>query len=94
MLQGRLAATPVPPFTAGLSRSLAAGARWCEPTTVVEVAHGGRGPGGRLRDPAFRGIRDDLHLSDLPAAVPDDATDPVPGRRSPGRPTDPRGRGS
>ncbi|WP_214407460.1 DNA ligase [Pseudonocardia lacus] len=77
VLQGRLAATAVPAFTAGLSRAQAAGARWCEPTTVVEVAHGGRGPGGRLRDPALRGIRDDLHPTDLPPEVPDDAPDPV-----------------
>jgi bifunctional non-homologous end joining protein LigD len=75
VLRGRLVEAPVPPFTAGLSRALSAGARWCGPTTIVEVAHGGRGPGGRLRNPAFRGIRDDLHPADLPAEVPDD----VPG---------------
>jgi bifunctional non-homologous end joining protein LigD len=86
VLQGRLVATPVPPFTTGLSRALAAGARWCEPATVVEVAHGGRGPGGRLRDPAFRGIRDDLHLSDLPPDLPPDPpADPPDGAPHPAR---------
>jgi bifunctional non-homologous end joining protein LigD len=77
VLHGRLVAAPVAPFTAGLSRALSAGVRWCEPTTIVEVAHGGSGPGGRLREPAFRGIRDDLHPSDLPADVPVEA-DHVP----------------
>jgi bifunctional non-homologous end joining protein LigD len=78
VLHGRLAPVAIPPFTAGLSRALAAGARWCEPGTVVEVLHQGRTEGGRLREPVFRGIRDDLRLSDLPTDIPADPPGTAP----------------
>jgi bifunctional non-homologous end joining protein LigD len=72
VLQGRLVPVLQTPFVPAVSRASAAGARWCEPTTVVEVAHRGRTPGGRLAEPVLRGIRDDLDLTDLPADLPVD----------------------
>ena len=72
VLRGRLVDVGMSPFGAGLSRAASSGARWCRPSTVVEVAHHGWSA-GRLRGPAFRGIRDDLGLDDLrddPAARP------------------------
>lgn len=48
------------PFGQSLPRTDAVGAHWCEPATVVEIAHGGWTAGGRLRAPVFRGIRDDV----------------------------------
>ncbi|WP_300012542.1 non-homologous end-joining DNA ligase [Pseudonocardia sp.] len=59
-------AAPSPPFTERLPRLDAEGAHWCEPGVVVEVAHLGWTKDGRLRQPVFRGIRDDL---DAPDAV-------------------------
>src|SRR5690606_18264287 len=47
-------------FAGPLPRAEAAGVRWCEPQTVVEVAHTGRTAAGRLWHPVFRGVRDDL----------------------------------
>ena len=49
-----------PPFAERLPRPDDVGARWCEPQTVVEVAHTGLDRGGRLRHPVYRGVRDDL----------------------------------
>jgi len=43
----------------------AAGARFVAPTTVVEVRHLGRTPGGRLRHPVLRGVRSDLRPDDV-----------------------------
>ena len=37
----------------------ARGAHWCEPRVVVDVAYLTRTPGGRLRQPVIRGVRDD-----------------------------------
>ncbi len=65
VLHGRLRPAGLPPFAGGLSRAAAAGVRWCAPTIVVEVVHQGWTEGGRLRDPVFRGIRDDLALDDV-----------------------------
>jgi bifunctional non-homologous end joining protein LigD len=45
-------------------REDAATARWVEPQVVVEVRHLGRTEGGRLRQPVFRGIRDDVEPDD------------------------------
>jgi bifunctional non-homologous end joining protein LigD len=60
LLRERLAGVDVRPFTGPLARAEAAGARWCEPHTVVEVSHSGWTDGGRLWHPVFRGVRDDL----------------------------------
>ena len=54
-----------PPFATAVPRVDAAGARWCTPSVVVEVAHLGRTPAGRLRQPVFRGVRDDVDPSDV-----------------------------
>jgi bifunctional non-homologous end joining protein LigD len=59
-LRDRLVETAAPPFAGPLPRAEVAGARWCEPLTVVEVGHSGWTEGGRLRQPVFRGLRDDL----------------------------------
>jgi bifunctional non-homologous end joining protein LigD len=67
VLAQRLAAvaTDKTPLTDRIPRPEAAGARWCEPLLVVEVAHLGWTSGLRLRQPVFRGLRDDVE----PAAV-------------------------
>jgi len=66
VLAQRLAAVsaPSPPFSERLPRLDAAGAHWCEPGIVVEVDHLGWTKDGRLRQPVFRGIRDDLDAAD------------------------------
>jgi bifunctional non-homologous end joining protein LigD len=66
VLRGRLVAVGRSPFGGGLSRAAASGARWCRPSTVVDVAHQGWSA-GRLRGPVFRGIRDDLGVDDVAA---------------------------
>lgn len=43
----------------------AAGARWVEPDLVVDVESLGLSGNGRLRQPSFRGVRDDLTPADL-----------------------------
>jgi bifunctional non-homologous end joining protein LigD len=64
VLHGRLLPAAASPFVEGLSRAVAAGARWCRPSTVVDVVHLGW-DGGRLREPGLRGLRDDLGPADL-----------------------------
>jgi bifunctional non-homologous end joining protein LigD len=48
------------PFADPPPRGDAAGAVWVRPEVVVEVRHKGHTEGGRLREPVFRGIRDDV----------------------------------
>jgi bifunctional non-homologous end joining protein LigD len=48
------------PFVQPLPRVDATGARWCAPTTVVEVSHRGWTADGRLRQAVYRGVRDDM----------------------------------
>jgi bifunctional non-homologous end joining protein LigD len=60
LLHERLVRRDQPPFGERLPRPDGVGARWCEPLTVVEVAHLGWTEGGRLRQPVYRGVRDDL----------------------------------
>jgi bifunctional non-homologous end joining protein LigD len=60
VLNGRLVRAELPPFSERLPRPDGVGARWCEPVTVVEVAHLGWTDSGRLRQPVYRGVRDDL----------------------------------
>jgi bifunctional non-homologous end joining protein LigD len=60
VLRERLVPAERSPFAGPLSRADTAGVRWCEPLAVVEVGHGGRDAGGRLRQTVFRGVRDDL----------------------------------
>jgi bifunctional non-homologous end joining protein LigD len=61
VLRDRLVATARPPFAERVPRVDAVGASWCEPLTVVEIAHAGWTAGGRLLQPVLRGIREDLH---------------------------------
>ena len=53
------------PFDTPVPREDAVTARWVEPRLVVEVRHLGRTEGGRLRQPVFRGIRDDVEPDDV-----------------------------
>jgi len=56
----RLVEVSRPPFVERPPRPDSVGARWCDPVVVVEVAHLGWTEGGRLRQPVYRGVRDDL----------------------------------
>ena len=60
VLHERLTPVERAPFAQRVPRPDGVGARWCEPVTVVEVAHMGWTEGGRLRQPVFRGVRDDI----------------------------------
>ena len=53
------------PFSNVVPREDAAGAVWVEPTVVVEVQSLGRGSTGKLRQPAYLGLRSDLTPADL-----------------------------
>ncbi|HYN30783.1 MAG TPA: non-homologous end-joining DNA ligase [Dermatophilaceae bacterium] len=60
---------PTSPFADPVPRPDRDGARWVEPRLVVEVASLGLSGGGKLRQPAYLGIRRDLEPDDL---VPED----------------------
>lgn len=64
-LARRLVEAPTSPFADRLPRPDALGARWCEPAVVVDVSHTGWTEAGRLRQPVFRGIRDDLEAAEV-----------------------------
>lgn len=53
------------PFTNEVPREDADGAFWVEPTTIIEVQSLGRGSTGKLRQPAYLGLRSDLTPDDL-----------------------------
>lgn len=53
------------PFTDEVPRVDAAGTRWVRPRVVVDVEALGATAAGRLRQPAYRGLRPDLSLDDL-----------------------------
>lgn len=53
------------PFAGELPRVDAAGAQWTDPVVVVEVAHVGWTAAGRLRQPVFRGVRDDVDPAEV-----------------------------
>jgi bifunctional non-homologous end joining protein LigD len=55
------------PFCDEVPRVDAAGTTWVRPELVVEIACLGVTPGGRLRQPSYRGIRTDLSAADLVA---------------------------
>ncbi|MEV1292913.1 non-homologous end-joining DNA ligase [Pseudonocardia sp. NPDC049635] len=67
VLTERLAAveSTASPFAAPIGRVDATGARWCTPAVVVEIAHLGWTQAGRLRQPVFRGVRDDVDPADV-----------------------------
>lgn len=60
VLHERLVTAERAPFRERVPRPDGVGARWCEPSTVVEVGHLGWTEAGRLRQPVFRGVREDL----------------------------------
>jgi bifunctional non-homologous end joining protein LigD len=60
LLRERLAQVEAAPFAGPLPRAEVAGARWCEPHTVVEVSYTGWTEARRLWHPVFLGLRDDL----------------------------------
>lgn len=64
-LRGRLVDADSSPFAERLPRTEEKGARWCRPEVVVEVSHMGWTDVGKLRQPVYRGIRDDLHAADV-----------------------------
>lgn len=53
------------PFSNDVPREDSAGAFWVEPSLVVEVQSLGRGSTGKLRQPAYLGVRSDLTPADL-----------------------------
>lgn len=64
-LTARLVDAAASPFVDRLPRPDTVGARWCRPDVVVEVSHLGWTDAGKLRQPVFRGIRDDLEPTDV-----------------------------
>jgi bifunctional non-homologous end joining protein LigD len=54
-----------PPFDGALPREVTRDAQWVEPTLGGEVAYAVWTADGRLRHPAWRGIRDDLDPDDV-----------------------------
>jgi bifunctional non-homologous end joining protein LigD len=67
MLKDLLAplATARSPFTDEVPRADALGTRWVEPRVVIDVESLGIGAQGRLRQPSYCGVRDDLTPQDL-----------------------------
>jgi bifunctional non-homologous end joining protein LigD len=53
------------PFSAALPKVDAAGTVWVEPEVVVDVQYLAITTDGRLRQPAYRGVRTDLDVTDL-----------------------------
>ncbi|WP_461024021.1 non-homologous end-joining DNA ligase [Thalassiella azotivora] len=53
------------PFVDDVPRVDAAGAVWVRPELLVDVEHLGFSSGGRLRQPAYKGVRTDLDAADL-----------------------------
>jgi bifunctional non-homologous end joining protein LigD len=56
---------PTSPFAVELPRVDAAGTVWVEPEVVVDVQYLAITKDGRLRQPAYRGVRTDLDVTDL-----------------------------
>src|SRR5665811_2399827 len=75
----------VPPFAAKVPKMDAQGTTWVRPEVVVDVKTLGVSTHGRLRQPAYRGLRPDLSWADLQddlqeegrARLPDRETDPT-----------------
>ncbi|MBM7808687.1 bifunctional non-homologous end joining protein LigD [Geodermatophilus bullaregiensis] len=54
-----------PPFADAIPREVARDARWVEPELVGEVAFAAWTADGRMRHPAWRGLREDLDVDDV-----------------------------
>jgi bifunctional non-homologous end joining protein LigD len=64
-LAGLVTARRTPPFAEAVPREVARDARWVEPDLVGEVAFAAWTADGRMRHPAWRGLRDDLDVDDV-----------------------------
>ncbi|MGY2085412.1 non-homologous end-joining DNA ligase [Blastococcus sp. SYSU DS0539] len=64
-LQRTLTPRSTPPFDGALPREVTRDARWVEPDLVGEVAYAVWTAEGRLRHPAWRGVREDLEPDDV-----------------------------
>ena len=53
------------PFDDSLPAVDARGTTWVAPQVCIEVEHLGYGSGGRLRQPAYRGVRSDVRVEEL-----------------------------
>lgn len=53
------------PFLDEVPKVDAAGTRWVTPSVVIDIESLGVGAKGRLRQPSYRGVRDDLLVADL-----------------------------
>jgi len=60
------------PFADEVPRADALGTTWVRPQVVMDVQSLGTSPGGRLRQPAYRGLRPDLSPGDLHDDVHDE----------------------
>jgi bifunctional non-homologous end joining protein LigD len=58
-------ATTTSPFLGELPKVDTAGTVWVEPAVIVDVQYLTLTPDGRLRQPAYRGVRTDLNAEDL-----------------------------
>jgi bifunctional non-homologous end joining protein LigD len=65
VLHERILPAEKAPFSERVPRPDGVGARWCEPQVVVEVAHLGWTEGGRLRQPVYRGVREDVRVDQV-----------------------------
>ena len=64
-LEGMFTARTTSPFDGALPREVTRDAHWVEPTLVGEVGYAVWTADGRLRHPAWRGLRDDLDVDDV-----------------------------
>jgi bifunctional non-homologous end joining protein LigD len=64
-LQGMVTARKTSPFDGALPREVTRDAHWVEAELVGEVAYAVWTADGRLRHPAWRGLRDDLEPEDV-----------------------------
>ncbi|WP_448638998.1 non-homologous end-joining DNA ligase [Geodermatophilus sp. URMC 63] len=64
-LGGLLRPRRTPPFADAIPREVARDARWAEPDLVGEVAFAAWTADGRMRHPAWRGLREDLDVDDV-----------------------------
>jgi bifunctional non-homologous end joining protein LigD len=64
-LGGLLAPRRTPPFADSLPRDVSRDAAWAEPDLVGEVAFAAWTADGRMRHPAWRGLREDLDVDDV-----------------------------
>jgi bifunctional non-homologous end joining protein LigD len=64
-LEGMFTPRKTSPFEGTLPRDITRDARWVEPELVGEVAYAVWTAEGRLRHPAWRGLREDLDVDDV-----------------------------